>query len=77
MLVRALRIVTGTLLGDMAKSLHMPAAQVSGMEFGRIPVTPEIVRDVGKFFEGRGIGNMRPALQYAANASISQRQEES
>ncbi|WP_208448823.1 hypothetical protein [Burkholderia cenocepacia] len=69
MLCRALRIVTGTLLGDMAKHMRTSPATLSAMEFGRTPVTPEIVREVGKFFEGRGIGNMRPALQHAANAA--------
>lgn len=68
MLVRALRIVTGTVLGDMAKSLQMSCAKLSAMEFGREQVTPEIVREVGKYFERLGVGNMRPALQHAANA---------
>ncbi|HEF4835492.1 TPA: hypothetical protein SAO52_000169 [Burkholderia vietnamiensis] len=69
MLCRALRIVTGTLLGDMSKSLQMSSAKLSAMEFGREPVTPEIVREVGKYFERLGVGNMRPALQHAANAA--------
>ncbi|ONC38477.1 hypothetical protein AQ916_06910 [Burkholderia pseudomallei] len=68
MLVRALRIVTSTLLGDMAKSLQMSSARLSAMEFGREQVTPEVVREVGKYFERLGVGNMRSALQHAANA---------
>ncbi|MCA8411581.1 hypothetical protein LGN03_09000 [Burkholderia multivorans] len=62
MLCRALRIVTGTSLGDMAKSLQISCAKLSAMEFGREQVTPEIVREVGKYFEHLGVGNMRPAL---------------
>lgn len=69
MLVRALRIVTGTLLGDMAKSLQMSSAKLSAMEFGRESVTPEIVREVGTYFESLGIHNMRPALQFAIDAA--------
>lgn len=69
MLVRALRIVTGTLLGDMAKSLQMSSAKLSAMEFGRESVTPEIVREVGTYFESLGIHNMRPALQFAIDAT--------
>ncbi|KGW27275.1 hypothetical protein Y602_2000 [Burkholderia pseudomallei MSHR733] len=75
MLVRALRIVTNTILGDMAKSLQISSAQLSAMEFGREPVTPEVVREVGKYFERLGVGNMRPALQHAANAARTQGDE--
>ncbi|WP_196486212.1 hypothetical protein [Burkholderia cepacia] len=69
MLVRALRIVAGTNLFEMAQCLSMTPAQLSAMEFGREPVTPEIVREVGTYFESLGIHNLRPALQFAIDAA--------
>ncbi|WP_342705199.1 hypothetical protein OHZ10_29415 [Burkholderia arboris] len=69
MLCRALRIVTGTLLYDMAKHMRMSPASLSAMEFGCTPVTPEIVREVGTYFESLGVHNMRPALQFAIDAA--------
>ncbi|AOI92077.1 hypothetical protein WS57_25535 [Burkholderia pseudomultivorans] len=72
MLCRALRIVTGSLLYDMAKHMRMSPAKLSAMEFGREPVTPEIVREVGTYFESLGVHNMRPALQFAIDAARAQ-----
>lgn len=65
MLVRALRIVAGTTLYDMGQSLLLRPAKLSAMEFGREPVTPEIVREIATYFESNGIGNTRPALEAA------------
>lgn len=69
MLVRALRIVAQTSLYDMGQALLLSPAKLSAMEFGREPVTPEIVREVGTYFESLGIHNMRPALQFAIDAA--------
>ncbi|MBG0879381.1 hypothetical protein H0X90_21565 [Burkholderia sp. 9775_39] len=69
MLVRALRIVAQTSLYDMGQALLLSPAKLSAMEFGRAPVTPEIVREVGTYFESLGIHNMRPALQFAIDAA--------
>ncbi|MCW3678661.1 hypothetical protein K6Y63_35705, partial [Burkholderia cenocepacia] len=69
MLVRALRIVAQTSLYDMSQALLLSPAKLSAMEFGREPVTPEIVREVGTYFESLGIHNMRPALQFAADGT--------
>ncbi|WP_198432726.1 Lar family restriction alleviation protein [Burkholderia ubonensis] len=72
MLVRALRIVAQTSLHDMSQALLLSPAKLSEMEFGREPVTSEIVREVGTYFESLGIHNMRPALQYAVDAARAQ-----
>ncbi|WP_198391402.1 hypothetical protein [Burkholderia ubonensis] len=69
MLVRALRIVAQTSLYDMGQAMLLSPAKLSAMEFGREPVTPEIVREVGTYFESLGIHNMRPALQFAADGA--------
>ncbi|HDR9756470.1 TPA: hypothetical protein ACK3Q6_001653 [Burkholderia cepacia] len=69
MLVRALRIIAHTSLYDMGQALLLSPAKLSAMEFGREPVTPEIVREVGTYFESLGIHNMRPALQFAIDAA--------
>lgn len=69
MLVRALRIVAQTSLYDMGQALLLSPAKLSAMEFGREPVTPEIVREVGTYFESLGVHNMRPALQFAADGA--------
>lgn len=69
MLVRALRIVTGTLLYDMAKHMRMSPATLSAMEFGRRPVTYTDAFGAADFFEERGIPNTLPALQRAIDAA--------
>ncbi|MBP0714835.1 helix-turn-helix domain-containing protein [Burkholderia sola] len=68
MLVRALRIVTGTLLGDMAKSLNIPSAQVSAMEFGRAPVTLDFALDVAAYFDVLGVPDTLVAIRRAIDA---------
>lgn len=65
MLVRALRIVAGTTLYDMAKALLTTPAKLSAMEFGRAPVTSEFAFDVSAYFDALGISNTKPALDAA------------
>lgn len=69
MLCRALRIVTGALLYDMAKHMRMSSATLSAMEFGRRPVTYTDACGAADFFEERGIPNMLPVLQRAIDAT--------
>ncbi|MCA8427821.1 hypothetical protein LGN30_32045 [Burkholderia seminalis] len=69
MLVRALRIVTGTLLYDMAKSMSLSPATLSAMEVGRRPVTYAEACGAADFFEERGIPDTLPALQRAIDAA--------
>lgn len=68
MLVRALRIVTGTTLMDMAKALLTTPAKLSAMEFGREPVTPEFAFDVAAYFDALGVPCTESALRVAAAA---------
>jgi hypothetical protein len=66
MLVRALRIVAGTTLYDMAKALLTTPAKLSAMEFGRAEVTPEFAFDVAAYFDALGIACTESALRVAA-----------
>jgi hypothetical protein len=66
MLVRALRIVAGTTLYDMAKHLSCTSAMLSAVEFGRQPVTDAMVADASAYFSGRGIPDTLHALKAAA-----------
>ncbi|MCO1371492.1 helix-turn-helix domain-containing protein [Burkholderia multivorans] len=68
MLVRALRIVSGTTLMDMAKALLTTPAKLSAMEFGRAPVTPEFAFDVAAYFDALGVPCTESALRAAARA---------
>ncbi|SAK17624.1 hypothetical protein UA21_01733 [Burkholderia multivorans] len=68
MLVRALRIVSGTTLMDMAKALLTTPAKLSAMEFGRAPVTPEFAFDVAAYFDALGVPHTASALRAAAGA---------
>lgn len=78
MLVRALRIVTGITLMDMATALLTTPAKLSAMEFGRAPVTPEFAFDVAAYFDALGVPHTASALRAAIEApALSQRQEES
>lgn len=72
MLVRALRIVAGTTLYDMAKALLTTPAKLSSMEFGRIEVTPEFAFDIAAHFDALGI----PGTQQAISASLSRAKEQ-
>ncbi|PFH29084.1 hypothetical protein [Burkholderia sp. JKS000303] len=69
MLVRALRIVTGTLLYDMANHMRISPATLSAMEVGRRPVTRTDACGAADFFESRGIYGMLPALQRAIDVA--------
>lgn len=78
MLVRALRIVSGTTLMDMAKALLTTPAKLSAMEFGRTPVTPEFAFDVSAYFDTLGVPHTASALRAAIEAPpLFKRQEES
>ncbi|WP_330728177.1 helix-turn-helix transcriptional regulator [Burkholderia multivorans] len=68
MLVRALRIVAGITLMDMANSLLTTPAKLSAMEFGRAPVTPEFAFDVAAYFDALGVPCTEYALRAAARA---------
>lgn len=72
MLVRALRIVANTTLYDMGQALSLKPSQLSAMEFGRQPVTPEIVRETATYFESLGINNTLLALQAAMKSETPQ-----
>lgn len=66
MLVRALRIVAGTTLYDMAKALLTTPANLSSMEFGRAAVPPGFAFDVAAYFDALGITGTLDALNFAA-----------
>ncbi|HEP6426945.1 TPA: hypothetical protein VDB83_001216 [Burkholderia cenocepacia] len=69
MLVRALRIVTGTLLYDMAKSMSLSPATLSAMEVGRRPVTYAEACGAADFFASRGLPGTLQALEHAIDAA--------
>ncbi|WP_249204599.1 transcriptional regulator [Burkholderia cenocepacia] len=69
MLVRAPRIVTGTLLGDMAKALVTTPAKLSAMEFGRAPVTLDFALDVAAYFDALGVPDTLVAIRRAIDAA--------
>ena len=71
MLVRALRIVTGTLLYDMAKSMSLSPATLSAMEVGRRPVTYADACGAADFFASRGISGTLSALEHAIDAALA------
>ncbi|MGU7839431.1 helix-turn-helix domain-containing protein [Burkholderia sp. AW33-5] len=78
LLVRALRIVAGITLMDMATALLTTPAKLSAMEFGRTPVTPEFAFDVSAYFDALGVPHTASALRAAIEApSLFQRQEKS
>jgi hypothetical protein len=66
MLVRALRIVAGTTLHDMAKNLSSTPATLSSIEFGRKPLTDAMIADTSAYFSGLGIHDTLHALKIAA-----------
>ncbi|WP_249207042.1 helix-turn-helix domain-containing protein [Burkholderia cenocepacia] len=78
LLVRALRIVAGITLMDMATALLTTPAKLSAMEFGRTPVTPEFAFDVSAYFDALDVPHTASALRAAIEApSLFQRQEKS
>jgi len=68
MLVRALRIVAGTTLMDMAQHLGRGPAELSSIEFGRKPVRDADIVDAAHFFACVGIQSTTHALTIAARA---------
>ncbi|UEP31574.1 helix-turn-helix domain-containing protein [Burkholderia sp. B21-007] len=68
MLVRALRIVAGVTLMDMATALLTTPAKLSAMEFGRAPVTPEFAFDVAAYFDALDVPHTASALRAAVAA---------
>ncbi|MCA8017756.1 hypothetical protein [Burkholderia metallica] len=69
MLVRALRIVSGATLMDMATALLTTPAKLSSMEFGRVPVTHEFASDVAAYFDSLSIPGMYSALVVAIDTA--------
>jgi len=72
MLVRALRIVAGTTLMDMAQHLGRGPAELSSIEFGRKPVRNADILDAAHFFACVGIQSTTHALTIAARAGEGQ-----
>jgi len=75
MLIRALRIVTGTTMMEMANYLGVTPANLSSMEFGRKAVTREDVVNAAGFFASKGCVVTLPALEYALRAAMSREQQ--
>lgn len=71
MLVRALRIVSGTTLMDMAEHLGRGPAELSAIEFGRKPVRDADIVDAAHFFACAGIQSTTHALTIAARTGAS------
>ncbi|MDW9243940.1 hypothetical protein [Burkholderia cepacia] len=71
MLVRALRIVSGTTLMDMAQHLGRGPAELSAVEFGRNPVRDADIVDAAHFFACAGIQSTTHALTIAARTGAS------
>ena len=71
MLVRALRIVSGTTLMDMAQHLGRGPAELSAIEFGRKPVRDADIVDAAHFFACAGIQSTTHALTIAARTGAS------
>lgn len=69
MLVRALRIVSGTTLMDMAKALLTTPAKLSAMEFGRAPITLDFALDVAAYFDALGVPDTLVAIRRAIDAA--------
>lgn len=75
LLVRALRIVAGTTLMDMANHLSTSPSRLSGIEHGRKPVTHEDVVAASGYFHGTGIPGtlivLERAFSVSSNATIA------
>ncbi|WP_050811395.1 helix-turn-helix domain-containing protein [Burkholderia glumae] len=68
-LVRSLRVVTGTLLGDMARAMGVSSAELSAMELGRRPIAPEHVGAASEFFQSCGLPRTAPLLMRAVDTA--------
>ncbi|WP_175777479.1 helix-turn-helix domain-containing protein [Burkholderia anthina] len=66
MLVRALRIVSGTTLFEMAELMRVSASTLSAMEFGRRPVTYDNAVFASDFFSDKGAPDTLSVLAHAA-----------
>ncbi|WP_430229622.1 hypothetical protein [Paraburkholderia tropica] len=73
MLVRALRIVAGATLMDMANFLGRGPAALSSLEFGRKPVTNTDIVDAASYFASVGIQSTTHALTIAARKAEIER----
>lgn len=71
MLVRALRIVSGTTLMDMAKVLLTTPEKLSAMEFGRAPVKLDFALDVAAYFDALGVPDTLVAIRRAIDAACT------
>nr|WP_244125155.1 helix-turn-helix transcriptional regulator [Burkholderia gladioli] len=69
MLVRALRIVAGTTLMEMATGMGVSPAFLSSLEFGRRPVTYDNAAFASGFFSDNGVVDTLPALAHAVGLS--------
>ncbi|WP_208456773.1 DUF3850 domain-containing protein [Burkholderia gladioli] len=69
MLVRALRMVAGTTLMEMATGMGVSPAFLSSLEFGRRPVTYDNAAFASGFFSDMGIVDTLPALAHAVGLS--------
>ena len=74
MLVRALRITTATTLMDMARYRNVSPSLLSGMEFGRKPVTIDDAIAASEFFSEHGVAGTLGALTVALQAAIAANQ---
>ncbi|WP_257834589.1 helix-turn-helix domain-containing protein [Burkholderia glumae] len=73
-LVRSLRVVTGALLGDMARAMGVSSAELSAIEFGKRPINPEQVKAISDFFEIYGLPRTAPLLMLACLAARKENQ---
>ncbi|WP_186260305.1 helix-turn-helix domain-containing protein [Burkholderia gladioli] len=69
MLVRALRIVAGTTLMEMATGMGVSPAFLSSLEFGRRPATYDNAAFASDFFSDNGVVDTLPALAHAVGLS--------
>ncbi|MBW5285980.1 helix-turn-helix domain-containing protein [Burkholderia gladioli] len=69
LLVRALRIVAGTTLMEMATGMGVSPAFLSSLEFGRRPVTYDNAAFASGFFSDNGVVDTLPALAHAVGLS--------
>ncbi|WP_052231200.1 helix-turn-helix domain-containing protein [Burkholderia glumae] len=73
-LVRSLRVVTGALLGDMARAMGVSSAELSAIEFGKRPINPDQVKAISDFFENYGLPRTAPLLMLACLAARKENQ---
>ncbi|WP_170292935.1 helix-turn-helix domain-containing protein, partial [Cupriavidus gilardii] len=73
LLTRALRVVCGASLMDMANDMGMTPAQLSALEHGRAELTLSVVQGASWFFRSRGIQMTKPALFAAMMSSNAPR----